>query len=238
MLKFRIILITIAFALLSFMVNAQLGISLAYVNSTSPEWENQFENQGLSQDVRFLASGQRIAVDYWFRLKNIRIEFFPEISMSLQKDELDIPSESNISFGLNKIGFTFSTNIYPLDIKGDCNCPTFSKDSDFFAKGFFIQIAPGIDYYETNFKDQVKESDFAFHIGAGIGLDIGISKFITISPFVRYVFYPELVWKDLSTQILPGTQPLDTDVSSDMRQLILGIRLGFRFDELNKYGYR
>lgn len=231
--KYGIILLFFAIPL---GLKAQVGLGFGFLNSTASEWEDVLSESSFTNEERFLKSGFRGSIDYWFRLKNHRVEFLPEIGYSMQKQEIATASEANSTFGLDIISFTFNVNIYPLDFDGDCNCPTFSKGNDFFKKGFFFQVSPGYSYYQTNFNDDVKETATAFNIGLGLGIDLGISEFLTISPYIRGIYYPKQVWDNLNSQLTQ--QNILTKDETVNRQFLFGIRLGFRFDEINKYGYR
>ena len=89
--------------------------------------------------------------------------------------------------------------------------------------------------FTTN-REKKRDGELGFGIGIGAGLDIGLSDFMTLTPMVRYSYYPNVEWKDLNSS-LGLDDSADRNVT-DMVQLFLGFRLGFRFDELNKYGYR
>ena len=110
---------------------------------------------------------------------------------------------------------------------------TFSKDGTVIDKGLFLLLSPGysLQQFELSPEDgpSTKVEDGAFSIGAGLGLDIGVSDILTITPYVggRYFIAPE--WDVIPVQpdevfsVLPDQDQL--------LQIFAGIRLGIRFDE-------
>lgn len=187
--------------------------------------------------------GQEIAIDYWFRLREKRLEFHPSVSYGAFDGRLSLPYRPSepppeidvVNFRLQEIGFQFKTNIYLFDFGTDCDCPTFGKQGPALHKGFFIQLAPGIsyvsgssqpNYYETAaFKDQA----WLPTIGLGAGIDFGVSKFLTVSPTLTYRrSLGQFHWQALE-QI--ADLPFEYGSSrAHLAALQFAIRLGFRLD--------
>lgn len=228
-------------------IDAQYGFSVGYKTINASDWENLFNNyniDGSSNRLSPLREGTAFGIDRWFRLKNYRIEFTPQLMYSRYARQWTDDQKVDYSITSNFYSFSFNTNFYALDLEGDCNCPTFSKDGNFFSKGFFFQVAPEVFYMHNRFNVEdtdERANEIGFGIGIGAGLDIGLSEFMTLTPFVRYSYYPNVEWSDLNVLLdrndLPDPQTADNN-TSDMIQIYFGIRMGFRFDELNKYGYR
>ena len=189
----------------------------------------------MNQQTELLGNGFGIGLDYWFRLKSQRIEFLPEINYAqfnqyqLNGSDLD---RSNQAFS-----FFFNVNIYPLDLVSDCNCPTFSKQNDLVKKGFFVQVSPGFSYFLHDFTSderKVEISSSAFSLGTALGLDVGVSNVLTITPVAgfRYFFNAEL--EDISNPQLPLIDNLFLkDTKTNISQIYAGLRLGWRFDRRN-----
>lgn len=186
-------------------------------------------------------SGYHIGVDYWFRLKNVRVEFFPELNFAQFSADSDINStRANENFKNQLLGFNFNTNFYILNFKGDCDCPTFSKQDPITNKGLFVQLSPGLAYtineytYTDPLADVAFESNksFAFNIGLGLGLDIGISDLITLTPIVKMQYYFPLEWEGLYTTT--NENPVifnDRDNKSSQLHFLGGIHVGIRINE-------
>ncbi len=217
---------------------SQIGFSIAYKDLSANNWENLIANYNVSVEngVSPLREGTDFALDYWFRLKKRRVEFHPELSYSRF-----IRNSSEVELKSGMINFSFHTNIYPFDFGEDCNCPTFSKGGSFVEKGLFLQVSPAVSYLNNSFKDdsgEEKNSDLAYGIGLGVGLDFGLSDFITITPMIRYSYMVDAEWKDLDQHLNIDAPDAANKNVTNFSTLYFGLRLGFRFDERNKYGYR
>lgn len=207
--------------------HAQYGINIAY-NLNDHEELNKIVFP--TSDNQVFSNSLEIGIDYWARLKNYRVEFYPEISMATSK--------SNISrFDINLLQKTAlklkaNTRFYPLDFAGDCDCPTFSKQGNWFTKGFFLYISPGLNWekYKGN-TSSIDMTKFIWSIAGGIGLDIGVNDLITLSPNVGYRYNSNLNWPELARVV--GI----TELNFNYTQIQMGLRLGIRFDYANKRGY-
>ena len=213
---------------------AQFGFNVGYNVNNAADWKITGTNdQEIIAD--FHTNSMAFGLDYWFRLKNYRIEFTPEINFSsaTAKNTLD---EIDIETTLRTYSFFFNTNFYIFEFKGDCNCPTFSKPGLELEKGVFIRLSPGVALANGQFKTSSKtfiNNSLAFSIAAGIGLDLGISDFITLTPIIMYRYYPDVKWEylsPLSTSQAASTEWTYPKESSAISQIYGGIRLGIRFD--------
>jgi hypothetical protein len=207
------------FGLLSQKTTAQVGINLGYQINQTDGWR---AGESLNS---VMDNGYKIGIDYWFRLKNKRIEFTPELSYAFYEST---PSPNIFDFKVEFFSFQFNTNIYLLDLLNDCNCPTFSKQNDFFQKGFFVRIAPGVTVtrFTNNNEEGMRKNQFGNFepmLGMGAGLDIGLSDLVTITPLFTANYILDAKWK--------GTQTLRiNEGSTDLWQFTPTIRLGLRFD--------
>ena len=240
----------ILFVALSFQLQAQIGISASFLNQDVPEWELiAIEEYGNEAENKFLNSGFEVGFDYWFRFKNFRVEFFPTVSYSNVTSKFVNPhidlSTAEGKYAQNNFGLHLKTNVYPLDFEGDCDCPTWKKDGNVIKKGWFIQLIGGAkamnnSYQFSGFSESQKA--IVWEAGIGTGLDIGISEFLTVTPYVNYILTFNSEWMDLEKLASVAVDfPTNDDLNvnpTDMNRLVFGVRLGFRFDELNKYGVR
>lgn len=69
-----------------------------------------------------------------------------------------------------------------MDLYGDCMCPTFSRKGQVIQKGFFIEAGAG-GYYHTLEATVEKTSGGSFLARIGAGVDIGLSRRLTITPW-------------------------------------------------------
>ncbi|MEO1713184.1 MAG: hypothetical protein AAFU60_07610, partial [Bacteroidota bacterium] len=130
--------------------------------------------------------------------------------------------------------FQANINIYPFDFLGDCDCPTFSKSEPIFQRGFFVQLAPGINYQTMRFTTTGYEFEHAawnYSLAGGVGLDLGVSDLLTLTPYAKFWYFISQDRSELfRLQPFPSTEPLS--IADDaVGQLDLGLRLGLRFDQ-------
>ena len=165
--KNKIILIIFLFSIQK--MYAQVGISTGLKIMNASEWTDFLNKETQSNGGNY--QGFHVGLDYWFRLKEKRVEFLPEISYEKYQQDFGLTKDE-----ISTLNFYFNTNFYLLDFEGDCNCPTFSKGGNFFEKGFFLQVSPGISYFTSNFASEildVTDKKMSFGVGIGAGVDAG-----------------------------------------------------------------
>lgn len=218
-------------ALISNNLSAQFGISGRYTKNTNKAWSDVYQDVSGDKNTLF-SSGIELGVNYWFRLKNYRVEFLPEITYATSKTDIRLSQVMLESHEKHSYHFNFNIQIYPLDFEGDCDCPTWSKDGNLIKKGFYWLFSPGIVQHSIATTPSAISSVFpedskmtSFRLGVGAGLDIGITDLFTVSPFAMYSINPSNEWAsqvDLY-QIYPVTIEKAT-----INQWHAGIRLIFR----------
>lgn len=214
--KASTLLFVLFLLLISASASAQFGIRSFYnVNSTAG-WDQALERQTGIDSKTFAPSGS-IALDYWFQLKSARIELYPMLQYHYASSIHNTNSSDYIHPNLRQYGFGIASHIYVMDLEGDCNCPTFSKQGSFFSKGFFLLAGAGVDVNITEIRS-AKESYVKPNLSVGAGLDIGISDLLTITPIVQYRYQFPMQWDELQAQ------------SSSYGRVMFGARLGFRLD--------
>jgi hypothetical protein len=211
---------------------AQIGLNVGYNFNDAINWK--ITNGDNANDVihDFYGNGLSFGLDYWFRLPNQRVEFTPEINYQSNSSNYFYDP---LNFDLNStmVSFFANTNFYIFDFKGDCNCPTFSKRGPELQKGFFLRISPGITYFNNKLESEVasyQNQSFTFSIGAGAGIDFGVSDLLTITPIAMLRYYPEIEWRDIFT-INVGINEWDYPKDkTTLSQIYVGLRIGMRFD--------
>jgi len=232
--QFLIVSISLLFTIKS---HAQIGVTGGYFQQQIPEWEEAVFGNRSNEDL--LKTGYSFGVDYWLKpLENYRVELYPEllVNYSNTTPTNNLPSET---FDLASVGFNLNTNIYVLNIESDCDCPTFSKQESFFEKGFFIQVSPGVHYFKGSYEypgdNAVQTSnlkDVVPKLGIGLGLDIGVSDFITITPIVKYNRYFNVEWDGLLNVLNEPTSSIVLGSNkSNINQFYAGIHIGVRWNE-------
>lgn len=235
--KITYFLVFFTFLLISQNITAQVGVTGSYFTQRIPEWETAIVGNASSN--RILEEGYSVGVDFWMKpLEEWRLELYPEIVVSNSSTELGGIDDIE-TLDLKTAGFNLNMNIYLLNFKSDCDCPTFSKQESFFEKGLFLQLSPGFHYldgaYEIDNSFDLKKStmnDWATHLGIGLGLDIGIMDFITITPIVKYSRFLNASWDGLLTF---ANEPTDSIVlgseSSNINRFSAGLHIGIRWRE-------
>ena len=208
------------FVITSSALFGQFGINVRYN-------DDQYElNNGLT-DIDPLSSifpySIELGIDYWKRLKSHRVEFFPELSFATSRDEIN---SQEIEF-LKRTGIQFylTTRLYPLDFSGDCDCPTFSKQGNWFTKGFFVFLSPGMSWNDYKGNDLALDyNTISWNIGAGAGLDIGINDLFTLSPQINYRKHRNVDWQAMADFLNIPSMPYTRD------QIQATLRFGIRLD--------
>jgi len=216
------------FCLTTFTAFGQFGIRASYNLNEAKAWDNFFSDAlGRSEDI--FSSSMTLSVDYWLRLPNLRIEFYPNISYHQASTTIPnaLVGNGDLDLGLRQMGLGIYTHVYLLDMIGDCDCPTFSKQGGLMKKGFFILAEIGADYSQKNAANLgFTDGNIDFKAAVGLGLDIGVTDLLTVSPFIQYRFYPAVSWHELG----PIFSLPDNNVEANLSQIQLGVRVGFRPD--------
>lgn len=162
-------------------LNSQISFNGGF-NYLNYESQDRTSQEVLNEKL----SGFSFELAYWFRLKDYRVEFYPGVGLSL----LNSNSHSAIDdFDLRLTHLFWATRIYPFSFEDDCMCPTFNKQSGIFEDGFFVSLTPHYLFAENSVKwssEEYKVKSNTFMLDLGIGLDIGISEFLTLTPEIRY----------------------------------------------------
>ncbi len=222
-------LLTLSLVLfLSGAASAQFGLNATYRSNAAPDWQfvHFFEEEALLP-----ASAIAIGLDYWIPLKAVRIDLLPELNFSRMSNSLD--SRANTQFDNTWLSLFLNTNIYFLNLEGDCDCPTFSKSGGLLEKGLFLQLSPGATWMrnQVEAEGQSLDSDeMAFSIAAGLGLDFGLSDLLTITPFAGLRYYLPARWDSLELLQENGgiKETYLKSEESSIRQIYAGLRVGVR----------
>ncbi|NBU51502.1 MAG: hypothetical protein EBS24_02615 [Chitinophagia bacterium] len=228
-------LICICLLLLPLSSYAQFGVSARIQNNSNKAWNNNYQEvSDTSQNL--LNRSYEFGINYWFRLKNYRLEFLPEISYASSRTEIN--QEEFLVNAHTRTSYNFNINIqlYPLDFYGDCNCPTFSKDGNMVAKGFYWLFSPGISHHTLStemdpLSSFIPENATAtsFRLGIGGGFDMGLTNLITLTPFIQYSMNFGIAWPEQYSAYALANPENDSN-RSNINQWHFGIRMIFRPD--------
>jgi len=222
----RVVALTVLFSVLCSTIYAQFGITTRYV-------ANSYDTYGEVAD--WFDSNIEIGANYWFRLKNRRIEFLPEVYYGLSDNASLLWPSGMETITKTYAGAEFNTQIYIFDLANNCDCPTFSKQGPELQKSLYISIAPGVQLKSTEAVSALSTSPVTNfqaspYVGVGLGFDVGINNLLTISPYGSYRFHLQ---EEEIVSALDGTVFTDS-----MSSLQFGLRLIFRPDYVKQYGRR
>lgn len=200
----------------------QFGARVDFIALNSPWEDTQPEPDGDYLDQLLQVSGF-----YWFRLKEKRIEFLPQVGYAFTPG-----GSSMVNINQQRLSFTFNADIYLFDLLNDCDCPTFSKQGGGFKSGFFIELSPGLDYQMMsidNFpspESPTRQQDLTFRFGLGLGVDLGLSDLVTVTPIIGASYGTTPDWEDLPLWPSVPSQ----EISGGEWLYNFGIRATFRPD--------
>lgn len=236
--QFRLIF---AFTALCILLNqnlsGQAGFYISYQQSDFKTW-NEMVTAELEMGGDVLKHGFQAGLDYGFGLKTVRIDLYPAIFFRYANSE-----NASEAAGINlyhfksmirQFGMGLQANIYPLDLlsRQSMECPSFYRGAEKFTKGWFISAKPSLVYsvktgVPSYYPDVAYESETSSKIildfAIGTGLDIGITKKISLTPYVMYGFSVGERWNGLSDYF---EEPSYND-ATQANHLFAGIRLGY-----------
>ncbi len=163
---------------------SQIGLQLS-AERNGISYLDPVGNPHVQADDYFSYQG---GLHYWFKMDNIRIEFLPGVYYSYGKGKVQRDTQTEKVY-FTEAGFRFQIPvlIYPLTFLDDCRCPTFSKQGNLFEDGFHLIIEPGVQYVSRELGE--RSSDLNFYAKLGIGLDIGVNRWNTLSPQLTYGYF-------------------------------------------------
>lgn len=217
------ILVCFLFAIKLPVSNGQVGLRFYGQVIRFNPWEQV--SSRATVDHRFSLTGYQAGIDYWFRLKNHRVEFMPELQYARQLS-LRVDDKSST---LHSFGFELNTHFYLMDFYDDCDCPTWSKSGEWFEKGFFLILSPGVHYFQyPSIRDFEGSNQWVGSISLGAGLDIGFSDFLTLTPVIKWRHWITPQWSGLSDLLQNSTPDISRFERRYFQQFQIGFRLGFR----------
>ncbi len=215
----------LGFLLIQVSLHAQLGFHGGIQFTNAPEWN--ILDRSNNRVTELPGTGWSAGIDYAFRLPNTRIEFLPELHFAAyQADVIDLGDLDARFYS----GF-LNVNVYILDLKGDCDCPTWSKSGNTLTKGLFLQLSPGYSLIYGN----VKTTEILYKgrstnpsLALGAGLDLGVSERMTITPYAGVRYFPNAIWPGLEEAIARDISIGDrvTHNESPLTLIYAGIRIG------------
>jgi hypothetical protein len=129
--------------------------------------------------------GLSVGMNYFFRLKNYRLEFLPGVGLSYESGKLPHNQSPTLDFKSTGPQVFSLINLYPFDFKNDCNCPTFKKEGNTLKKGLHLIINLAYQYNIRKYATEEQKLG-QLYTGLGFGNDFGISEHLTLTPMLIY----------------------------------------------------
>jgi hypothetical protein len=214
------------FLLFSLMAQAQIGLMLGGNFNKGNGWIIEDKNNTSSFELP--GNGLFVGLNYEINLNKNRIAMVPSFQYSHYQNKVnDVGTLSNKLFQ-----FQLNMQVYLLDIKGDCYCPTFSKKGNPLKKGLFITISPGVGYIENKIQGiSSVEKNFSVTpgLGFGLGYEIGINERLTLTTHVNAIYFPVLKWPGLTYILsLPSSGNRNANTDTALQQIQSGITFKYQ----------
>lgn len=195
---------------------AQISFTTNYAVMSSRGWE-EIISVHLEEEQAIHLNSTAFRLGYAFQFKNLNVEFMPEAHFARFHQRF----EENIGFNAHQfsntvIGLDLVGHIYFLDIKSDAKLPAVQRKGSFLKKNLFLRTSVGVQHFDANYRPPSDGSTFFLFstwnnawvatAGLGLGLDIGLSDFLTVSPIVEFNFAkPEKNWFQQPDTLFVGT---------------------------------
>jgi len=217
-------------------INAQMDLIFQYQHPSFTDWDLVVNDFYAGQDdnnaEKIFEHAFAIGAAYRIFPSEVRMGFLPELSFAYALENRKSEFQQG-KYVYRQIAFALPFQVFPFDLYGDCNCPTFGKENDFFKRAFFLKFIPEIDYQVLSYTNELNlshEPDYtnntAFSLGVGMGLNIALTQLLTLSPEISYHNVFSEKWGGLAS--LHGlAESLDKTSANNLR---FGLRLSFYFN--------
>jgi hypothetical protein len=221
-------LVWIFLTLLCLTCQAQVGIRAGFVQLEAPGFELAQRGQTFLSPP---GNGPAFSMDYRLKIRNLRLEFRPEVQWVIPRSG----ESAGWRTSGNYMGIWGNVTLFPFDLKGDCDCPTFGRQGRPIHKSLFLEAAPGLHYLYNEVSvtipgsnDMVFKDSFVAPGGAiGIGAELKLQRNLSVSPFARMIVLPNLSWPGLlEAAEAESLDPLEAQAF--LSGLNVGLRIGFR----------
>ncbi len=252
------------------MLNAQLGISTGYQYSIAPDWKKALISGGyeLPANVKVFPASYFTSIDLAIRSKKRGFRIVPEIYYS--KFEFDVPYKTGLTsntpnqpktdiYKAETFGFALNFDIFPWSFKqGATDHRLFIGEQAWWKDALFIRLGTGLagmrqelrtssnspfEFPDSFFRSSSRlQSATLPQLRLGIGFDINVSSFLSISPLVQWTYAGRVNWSGFGTpssliDLFPSfpSSPINrASVVSHLLQTSIGIRIGIDFQKMSQ----
>lgn len=166
----------------------QFELEARYENNDYINWNNQVisEVNGISTYYTS-APSYGLGLRYFLQPdKERQMYYYGFAGVSTSSSPVSYYQFTNISAGL---GLRF----FPFNMQGDCDCPSFYQEGNFFSRGFNLSL--GTNYNSFGQNKHPRQSQILVDAQAGIKIPLG--KKLAVQPFVGFVFGTAVINEDL-----------------------------------------
>jgi hypothetical protein len=211
----------ICLLLLPVIGKGQLGGYVGYGMSSAPAWQMELLGVGRAEPP---GKGGFMGLEYELPIAKLRMALVP----GLQLARLSTPEIVGVHTRSSWYSALLQWRIYPMDIRGDCNCPTFSRKGSIIKKGLWMGAAAGLTAMDNRIMfDQLQgvriQRSLSYQAVLTAGLDLGLSDHLGVSPFIALTYFPKVSWTALSTLMAPEILATPPSENSKIMMIQLGI---------------
>jgi hypothetical protein len=202
--------------------HCQLAITASSTLNRSIEWQVVTENYLVHRRADFLKYGTSANVDYTFPLKNGSIRIRPAVEFMMANSVY-----KEHYFQVSTFGMTGNMEFALLSTKDKSGRKRPIRP--------FLQLSPGIALANFRYerpKDDVnglivtsKSHRVSSNFGSFLFFEFKLTPLLTLAPMAGIRYYPNLYWKNFTTNVTKGTVTKAYD-RADWLQYHFGLRMG------------
>jgi hypothetical protein len=203
----------------------QLDITLQYQSPSYANWEESVQSR-FGNEEQLIDYAIYGGMAYRLYPTDIRLGILPEIGYSYGSGQA-VDLSNTFNYSMSEVGIKVAAQLFPFDLYGDCNCPTFGRQNDFFQRAFYLKINAGAQYQRLQVQGMLEDANFAFIAGGGAGLNIALSQLLTLAPEINFHKVFNAKWDGFS-------ELHDRTVANDKSNgnlFNVGLRFSFYFEE-------
>ncbi len=252
-------------------LNAQLGFNTGYQYSFAPDWKKALiKGYELPADAKVFPASSFTSLDIAIRSKKRGSRILPEIYYS--KFEFDVPYETGFTGNaLNQFrtdiykgetfGFLLNFDFFPWSFKKKAiENRLLIGQQGWWKEALFFRLGLGFASMKKELRSSIN-SPFEFPDGffrpsnrlqastllqlrLGIGYDLNVSSFLSISPLVQWTYAGRTNWFGFGTPTsssqdffpsIPSSPTNRVSIKSHFLQTAIGIRLSIHFRKMSQH---
>ncbi len=210
---------------------AQMGVSWGWVRLHAPAWDAGYQTEvtGRHTPIFRNAAGFQLDQDLPFGKKHLSLRPALGFARATQGD----PVSDRFELEWLSMSSSIALSVRLLDLPQACDCKPMLPDGHWLREGFQVWLAPGISatrlQITTTSELFPKGRQSTWHtrpfVEGGAGLELRLTRLLSLTPFVRTRWYGTMNWKDL-TVLLTEDAEADRYDASALLVSMFGLRAG------------